>query len=374
MGKQEKQIVIRPESEISPKEVYKKKNGRMKEDFYLEELTKLQIELVKLQNWVKENNQKIVIIMEGRDAAGKGGTIKALTSRMNPRSCRTVALPKPTEAEKTEWYFKRYISTLPSGGEIVFYDRSWYNRAGVEKVMGFCTQEQYKEFITQVSNLEQMLISSGMIIFKYFLDVSREEQKRRILRRKTDPLRMWKLSPIDNQSLDLWEQYTEAFEKMFARTHTHICPWTIINTNDKKRARLNIARDILSKIDYEGKDQTAVCLLPDPSIVWTYSQHHKSDADPTKEIQKQLEELERRREEEKKERRKEKERIEKERKKTEKDLKKAEKEKEKAEKEKEKAEKEKEKQALKQKIDENAKIPNAKSVSKSTSKTQSTNG
>lgn len=373
MGKQEKQIVIRPESEINPKEVYKKKNGRMKEDFYLEELTKLQIELVKLQNWVKENNQKIVIIMEGRDAAGKGGTIKALTSRMNPRSCRTVALPKPTEAEKTEWYFKRYISTLPSGGEIVFYDRSWYNRAGVEKVMGFCTQEQYKEFITQVSNLEQMLISSGMIIFKYFLDVSREEQKRRILRRKTDPLRMWKLSPIDNQSLDLWEQYTEAFEKMFARTHTHICPWTIINTNDKKRARLNIARDILSKIDYEGKDQTAVCLLPDPSIVWTYSQHHKSDTDPTKEIQKQLEELERRREEEKKERRKEKERIEKERKKTEKDLKKAEKEKEKAEKEKEKAEKEKEKQALKQKIDENAKIPNAKSASKSTSKSQSTN-
>lgn len=373
MGKQEKQIVIRPESEISPKEVYKKKNGRMKEDFYLEELTKLQIELVKLQNWVKENNQKIVIIMEGRDAAGKGGTIKALTSRMNPRSCRTVALPKPTEAEKTEWYFKRYISTLPSGGEIVFYDRSWYNRAGVEKVMGFCTQEQYKEFITQVSNLEQMLISSGMIIFKYFLDVSREEQKRRILRRKTDPLRMWKLSPIDNQSLDLWEQYTEAFEKMFARTHTHICPWTIINTNDKKRARLNIARDILSKIDYEGKDQTAVCLLPDPSIVWTYSQHHKSDTDPTKEIQKRLEELERRREEEKKERRKEKERIEKERKKTEKDLKKAEKEKEKAEKEKEKAEKEKEKQALKQKIDENAKIPNTKSASKSTSKAQSTN-
>ncbi len=156
--------------------------------------------------------------------------------------------------------------------------------------MGFCTQEQYKEFITQVSNLEQMLISSGMIIFKYFLDVGREEQKRRILRRKTDPLRMWKLSPIDSKSLDLWEQYTEAFEKMFARTHTHVCPWTIVNTNDKKRARLNVARDILSKIDYEGKDQTSVCLLPDPSIVWTYSQYQSTHLDPTKEIQKQLEE------------------------------------------------------------------------------------
>lgn len=290
MGKQDKQIVIRPENEGDIEDIYKRKSGRMKEGFYLDELTKLQIELIKLQNWVKANNQKIVIIMEGRDAAGKGGTIKALTSRMNPRSCRVVALPKPSEAEKTEWYFKRYISTLPSGGEIVFYDRSWYNRAGVEKVMGFCSQEQYREFITQVSNLEQMLISSGMIIFKYFLDVGREEQKRRILRRKTDPLRMWKLSPIDAKSLDLWEQYTEAFEKMFARTHTHICPWTIVNTNDKKRARLNIARDILSKIDYDGKDQTNVCLLPDPSIVWTYSQYQPSHADPTQEIQKQLKE------------------------------------------------------------------------------------
>lgn len=291
MGKQDRQIVIRPENEEKLKNIYKRKSGRMKEDFYIHELTKLQIELLKLQNWVKATNQKIVIIMEGRDAAGKGGTIKALTSRMNPRSCRTVALPKPTETEKTEWYFKRYISTLPSGGEIVFYDRSWYNRAGVEKVMGFCTQEQYREFITQVSNLEQMLTSSGMIIFKYFLDVGRDEQKRRISRRKTDPLRMWKLSPIDNKSLDLWEQYTEAFEKMFARTHTHVCPWVIVNTNDKKRARLNVARDILSKIDYEGKDQTSVCLLPDPSIVWTYSQYQSVHLDPTKEIQRKFKEL-----------------------------------------------------------------------------------
>ncbi|TLD91574.1 polyphosphate kinase 2 [Helicobacter magdeburgensis] len=301
MAKQERQIVIRPESERNVQEIYKAKNGRMKEDFYLEELTKLQIELLKLQNWVKATKQKVIIIMEGRDAAGKGGTIKALTSHMNPRGCRVVALNKPTETEKTEWYFKRYISTLPSGGEIVFYDRSWYNRAGVEKVMNFCTQEQYKEFIVQVANLEQMLISSGTMIFKYFLDVGRDEQKRRILRRKTDPLRMWKLSPIDGKSLDLWEQYTEAFEKMFARTHTHICPWTIVNTNDKKRARLNIARDILSKIDYEGKDQTAVCLLPDPSIVWTYSQYQGTHLDPAKEIQKQLKELKEAKEAEKKE-------------------------------------------------------------------------
>lgn len=306
MGKQDKQIVIRPEHEMSMHKVYKNKNGRMKEGFYLEELEKLQIELLKLQNWVKDTNQKIIIIMEGRDAAGKGGTIKALTSHMNPRGCRVVALNKPTDAEKSEWYFKRYISTLPSGGEIVFYDRSWYNRAGVEKVMEFCSQDQYREFITQVSNLEQMLISSGTMIFKYFLDVGREEQKRRILRRKTDPLRMWKLSPIDGKSLDLWDEYTEAFEKMFARTHTHVCPWVLVNTNDKKRARLNIARDLLSKIDYKGKDQTAVCLLPDPSIVWTYSQYQKTQSDPTKEVQKQLRELEKKKEEQKKEEKKKK--------------------------------------------------------------------
>lgn len=286
--KKGRQVVVRPENKHNVQDVYRQKNGRMKEDFYLKEIAKLQIELIKLQNWVKATNQKVVVIMEGRDAAGKGGTIKALTSHLNPRGCRVVALNKPTETEKTEWYFKRYISTLPSGGEIVFYDRSWYNRAGVERVMGFCTQEQYKEFITQVSNLEQMLISSGTMIFKYFLDVGREEQKRRILRRKTDPLRMWKLSPIDDQSLSLWDQYTEAFEKMFARTHTHICPWNIVSTNDKKRARLNVARDILSKIDYEGKDQTAVCMLPDPSIVWLYSQYQQKRLDPAQEICQQL--------------------------------------------------------------------------------------
>lgn len=295
----DKQLVIRPENEKDIRDVYRKKNGRMKEEFYLDELEKLQIELCKLQSWVNEKKKKIVIIFEGRDAAGKGGTIKALRDHLNPRGCRIVALPKPSDREATEWYFKRYISTLPSGGEIVFYDRSWYNRAGVERVMGFCSVEQYKEFITQVSNLEQMLIASGTMIFKYFLDVGKDEQKRRISRRKTDPLRMWKLSPVDDKSLGLWDEYTEAFEKMFARTHTHFCPWVIVNTNDKKRARINIARDLLSKIDYDGKDQTSVCMLPDPHIVWQYSEYQRHNSDPTQDIIKQIKEEKKEREERK---------------------------------------------------------------------------
>ncbi len=271
-----KQIVIRPEESLDVNEVYSKKiiNDRnlFKNDFYEKELRKLEIELVKLQSWVKKANQKIVIIMEGRDGAGKGGTIRALTTHLNPRGCRVVALDKPTEKEKTEWYFKRYITNLPSGGEIVFFDRSWYNRAGVEKVMGFCTQDEYRDFIYQVSNLEQMLVASGTMIFKYFLDVSQKEQKRRIERRKSDPLRVWKLSPIDAKSLGLWDEYTEAFEKMFSRTHTPYSPWMIVDSNDKKRARLNIARDLLSKVDYDDKDQSSVCLLADPNIVHLYSQ------------------------------------------------------------------------------------------------------
>ncbi len=269
-----KQIVIRPE-EAKPEDAFKK-DGRLKRAFYEEEIRKLQIELVKLQNWVKENNKNIIIVMEGRDGAGKGGTIKALTEHMNPRGCRVVALQKPSEVERTQWYFQRYISNFPNGGEIVFYDRSWYNRAGVEKVMGFCTPEQYKEFIYQAPNLEQMLLGSGFLLFKYFLDVGQDEQLMRIERRKTDPLRMWKLSPIDEKSLNLWDDYTEAFQKMFSRTHTPYAPWVIIDSNDKKRARLNLARDLLSRIDYEGKDQSNVCLLADPSIATRYSQGYTS--------------------------------------------------------------------------------------------------
>ncbi len=268
-----KQIVIRPEDNEDVSEIYKEKKGRMlfKRKFYEVELRKLEIELVKFQKWVIDNKKRVLVIMEGRDGAGKGGTIKALTNRLNPRGFRTVALPKPTELERQDWYFLRYITQLPKPGEIVLFDRSWYNRAGVERVMGFCTQEEYREFIMQVSNLEQMLIQSGLIMFKYFLDVSQEEQKRRIERRKTDPLRMWKLSPIDNKSLSLWEEYTETFQKMFSRTHSTESPWILVNSTDKKRARINLARDLLSRVDYDGKDQTKVCLLADPVIVTQYS-------------------------------------------------------------------------------------------------------
>lgn len=267
-----KQITMRPED--NKENVYKDRNHKMvfKRKFYEQELYKLEIELLKLQKWVITNNERILIIMEGRDGAGKGGTIKALTEKLNPRGFRIVALQKPTDSEKKDWYFKRYISELPKPGEIVLFDRSWYNRAGVERVMGFCTQEEYKEFIYQVLNLEQMLITSGLHIFKYFLNVSRNEQKRRIERRKTDPLRMWKLSSIDNKSLNLWDEYTDAFQKMFSRTHNAESPWIMVDSTDKKRARINIARDLLSKIDYDGKDQSKVCLLADPNIVSQYSQ------------------------------------------------------------------------------------------------------
>ena len=244
-----KVLVVRPEDE-KPGEVYNSK-GKLNKKFYEKEIVKLQIELIKLQNWVKKYNKKVIIILEGRDAAGKGGTIKALREHLNPRGCRVVALQKPSDVEATQWYFQRYIDELPNGGEIVFFDRSWYNRAGVEKVMNFCTNEQYREFIIQVSHLEQMLIESGYIIFKFFLDVGREEQKKRIESRKDEPLKRWKLSPIDELSLNLWDEYTEAFEKMFSRTHTPFAPWLIVDSNDKKRARINLSRILLSKLDYE---------------------------------------------------------------------------------------------------------------------------
>lgn len=264
--------VLRPE-ETNPDECFKK-NGRLKREFYEDEMRKLQIELVKLQNWVKDNKKKIIIVFEGRDAAGKGGTIKALTDRLNPRGARVVALAKPSDVERTQWYFQRYIAELPDGGEIVFFDRSWYNRAGVERVMGFCTNEEYKDFLFQAPNLEQMWLASGFILFKYFLDVSKEEQLVRITARKEDPLKMWKLSPIDEKSLGMWDEYNEAFSKMLNRTHTPYTPWIVVNTNDKKRARINVARDILAHIDYDGKDAKNNCLLADPNILGIYSRMH----------------------------------------------------------------------------------------------------
>lgn len=262
-------IVVRPEDE-NPGECYNKK-GKFNKKFYFPEIEKLQIELIKLQNWVKKNGKKVVLIFEGRDAAGKGGTIKAMREHLNPRGARIVALDKPSDVEKGQWYFQRYIHQLPNAGEIVFFDRSWYNRAGVERVMNFCTIEQYKEFIIQVSHLEQMLIESGYLVFKFFLDVSQEEQKARLNSRKDEPLKRWKLSPIDEISLSLWDEYTEAFEKMFSRTHTPYSPWIIVNSSDKKRARINLIRILLSKIDYDDKGADEVCLLHDPGIVSYYS-------------------------------------------------------------------------------------------------------
>lgn len=279
-----KTLVVRPEDEKQT-EAYNE-NGKFDKKFYEKEIVKLQIELVKLQNWVKKYEKKIIVILEGRDAAGKGGTIKALREHLNPRGARVVALQKPSDVEKTQWYFQRYIDELPNGGEIVFFDRSWYNRAGVERVMNFCTNEQYKEFIIQVSHLEQMLIESGYLLFKFFLDVGREEQKKRIESRKDEPLKRWKLSPIDELSLNLWDEYTEAFEKMFSRTHTPFAPWLIVDSNDKKRARINLARILLSKIDYEDKDAENVCLLADPGIVSYYSSVKMFSSDTSSEISK----------------------------------------------------------------------------------------
>ncbi len=238
---------------------------------YEAEKARLQAELLKVQIWAQETGQKFVILMEGRDAAGKGGTIKRFMEHLNPRYARVVALTKPSEKEKGEWFFQRYIQHLPTAGEIVFYDRSWYNRAGVERVMGFCSPSEYLEFMRQVPELERMLVRSGIRLYKYWFSVTREEQRARFIARETDPLKMWKLSPIDKASLDKWEDYTEAKEAMFFYTDTADAPWVIVKSNDKKRARLNCMRHFLSTIDYPGKDPEVVG-SPDPLIVGRASQ------------------------------------------------------------------------------------------------------
>jgi len=214
----------------------------------------LQIELLKVQSWVKETGQKIVILFEGRDAAGKGGTIKRYMEHLNPRGARVVALEKPSERERTQWYFQRYIEHLPASGEIVFFDRSWYNRAGVERVMGFCNPDEYLEFMRQTPQLERMLVNSGILLFKFWFSVSREEQLRRFISRRDDPLKHWKLSPIDIQSLDKWDDYTAAKQAMFFHTHTGDAPWVVVKSDDKKRARLNCIRHFLANLDYPDKD------------------------------------------------------------------------------------------------------------------------
>ena len=226
----------------------------------------LQIELLKVQEWVRETGQKIVCLFEGRDAAGKGGTIKRFTEHLNPRGARVVALDKPTEKEQGQWYFQRYVAHLPSAGEIVLFDRSWYNRAGVERVMGFCTPGEYLEFMREAPEFERMLVRSGIRLFKYWFSVTREEQLRRFRSRENEPLKHWKLSPIDRKSLNMWDDYTEAKEAMYFYTDTADAPWTIIKSDDKKRARLNCMRHFLSSLPYPGKDRRIVG-EPDPLIV-----------------------------------------------------------------------------------------------------------
>ncbi len=239
---------------------------KMKRADYENMKAALQVELLKVQAWVQDANEKIVILFEGRDAAGKGGTIKRFTEHLNPRGARVVALNKPTDREKTQWFFQRYIQHLPAGGEIVFFDRSWYNRAGVERVMGFCSPAEYLEFMRQTPELERMITRSGVRLFKYWFSVTREEQRQRFEAREHDPLKQWKLSPIDRASLDKWEDYTEAKEAMFFYTDTADAPWTIVKSNDKKRARINTMMHFLNTLPYPGKD-TKLVTAPDPLIV-----------------------------------------------------------------------------------------------------------
>jgi polyphosphate kinase 2 len=215
----------------------------------------LNVELLKAQSWVRNSGERIVVIFEGRDAAGKGGTIKRFMEHLNPRGARIVALEKPTERERSQWYFQRYIENLPAGGEIVFFDRSWYNRAGVERVMGFCSPNEYLEFMRQCPDIERMLVRSGIRLFKYWFSVTREEQLRRFQSREHDPLKQWKLSPIDKASLDKWDQYTEAKEAMFFYTDTADAPWTIVKSDDKKRARINCMKNFLINLPYGNKNK-----------------------------------------------------------------------------------------------------------------------
>ena len=259
-----------PEHSMDKEEVFNSK-GKLKNKFYERQLELLQVEMIKLQNWIIENEKRVLIIFEGRDAAGKGGTIKRIAEHLNPRGARIAALLKPSDVEKKQWYFQRYIRHLPDPGEIVLFDRSWYNRAGVERVMNFCTPEEYQRFIHQVSMFEQMLVEDGIILFKYFLSITYEEQKRRLESRKEDPLKRWKLSDMDVKSLKLFDEYTKARDEMFARTHTPYSPWIVVDANDKKRARINVIRDILSHIDYKGKGDSGASLIPDPSVVSLFS-------------------------------------------------------------------------------------------------------
>lgn len=234
---------------------------------YERELRKLQAELIKMQNWVKKKKKRIAIIFEGRDASGKGGAIRRFIEHLNPRSMRVVALDKPTDVEKGQWYFTRYVKELPNPGEIVFFDRSWYNRAVVEPVMGFCTKKQYEQFMLQVPEFEHMVYEDGVIIIKLWFSVSKDVQSARFESRKTTPIKQWKISPVDEKATGLWDQFTRYKEAMFSRTHTTYSPWVIVKSNDKKAARLESIRYVLSHLGYEGKEEAGNLINPDPTIV-----------------------------------------------------------------------------------------------------------
>ena len=244
---------------------------------YEESLHELQVELVNLQHWVYKNKLRVAILFEGRDAAGKGGAIKRFTEFLNPRTMRIVALDKPTTVEKGQWYFRRYIKQMPNPGEIVFFDRSWYNRAVVEPIMGFCTKSQYQQFMVQVPEFEHMLYEDGIILIKFWFSITKDEQLSRINSRQKNPLKIWKVSPIDMEGQKLWDKYSYHKDQMFTRTHSAFSPWIVVRTNDKMTARLESMRYVLSKFEYEGKNKSKAMLLNDPNVVFRFYRHSDSD-------------------------------------------------------------------------------------------------
>ncbi|MFC6448188.1 polyphosphate kinase 2 [Shinella zoogloeoides] len=239
---------------------------KLDNDEYEKTLTQLQIELVKVQFWQQKTGKRIMAVFEGRDAAGKGGAIHATMAYMNPRSARIVALTKPTETERGQWYFQRYVATFPTAGEFVLFDRSWYNRAGVEPVMGFCTPEEYEKFLKETPRFEKMIASENIHFFKFWLDIGREMQLKRFHDRRHDPLKVWKLSPMDIAALNKWGDYSDKRDRMLKETHTDTAPWTVIRANDKRRARINLIRHILTTLDYEGKDKQAIGAVDDKIV------------------------------------------------------------------------------------------------------------
>ena len=249
-----------------------KRSGK---EHYAASLIKLQIELVKLQRQVIADGLRLLVIFEGRDAAGKDGTIKHITEHMSPRETRVVALGPPSDRDRHSWYFQRFVPYLPAGGEIVLFNRSWYNRAGVERVMGFCTKKEAREFLAAVPAFEAMLIDSGTRLVKYYLDIDKHEQKQRLRERRRDPLKQWKLSPVDMKAPKLWKAYSQARDEMFSRSHSEVAPWTVVRADDKHAARLNIMRDLLWRIDYRGRDERL--LIVDPDIVFPYNDAARTD-------------------------------------------------------------------------------------------------